>query len=59
MGFWMTVFAVWVGVIFAFLSMGLLFVVFLFSTSREEKEERDEPFPREGQKEGPGTREDK
>ena len=40
MGFWMTVFAVWVGVIFSFLSIGLLFVVFLFSTSREEKEER-------------------
>lgn len=52
MGFWMTVFAVWVGVIFSFLSIGLLFVVFLFSTSREEKEERDEPSPREVQKEG-------
>ena len=59
MGFWMTVFAVWVGVIFAFLSMGQLLVTFQLAASREEKEERDELSSREGQKEGPGTREDK
>ena len=37
MGFWMTVFAVWVGVIFAFLSMALLYVIFALPSSRGEE----------------------
>ena len=53
MGFWMTVFAVWVGVMFACLSVGLLMVVFLFTPTKSDEKKRS---PEDGDREDERTK---